>query len=57
MLENFNLSFVVDIHMVAVNICDVSWENPPHVTNFAEINKIILKLLCFSPFFINFDNT
>ena len=34
------------------------WENPPHVAqgNFAERNKIILKLLCFSLFVINFDN-
>ena len=39
-------------------ICDAIWENPPHVAqgNFAEINKIIFKLLCFSLFFINFDN-
>ena len=31
---------------------------PPHVAqgNFAEIDKIILKSLCFSLFFINFDN-
>ena len=40
-------------------ICDVIWENLPHVAqgNFAEINKIILELLCFSLFLINFDNT
>ena len=40
-------------------ICDAIWENPPHVAqgNFTEINKIILKLLCFPLFFINFDNT
>ena len=40
-------------------ICDAIWENPPHVAqgNFAEINKIILELLCFSLLFINFDNT
>ena len=35
-----------------------SEKNPPHVAqgNFAEINKILLKLLRFSKFFINFDN-
>ena len=40
-------------------LCDTIWENPPHVAlgNFAEINKMILKLLRFSLFFINFDNT
>ena len=37
--------------------CDLG--NLPHVAhgNFVEINKIILKLLCFSWFLINFDNT
>ena len=41
-----------------INKCDAIWENPPHVAqdNFAEINKIILKLLCFSLYFINFDD-
>ena len=32
-------------------ICDVIWE---YRAIFAEINKIILKLLCFSLFYINF---
>ena len=35
--------------------CDAIWENPPHVAqvSFAEINKLILKLLCFSLFSVN----
>ena len=38
---------------------DVIWENPSHVAqnNFAEINKITLKSLCFSLFSMNFNNT
>ena len=34
------------------NTCDAIWENLPYVTkgNFAEIQKVVLKLLCF--FFI-----
>ena len=41
------------------NICDAIRENPPHVeqANFAEIKKIILKLLCFSLLYINFEFT
>ena len=41
------------------DICDAIWENPPHVAqrNFAEIKEIILNMLCFLYFFINFDNT
>ena len=40
------------------HICDAIWENPPHVAqgNFVKINKITLKLLSFSLFFMNFDN-
>ena len=40
-------------------MCDAIWENPPHVPqgSFVEINKIILKLLGFTLFFINFDDT
>ena len=36
-----------------VRKCDAIWKNPSHVAqgSFAEINKIILKLLCFSLFF------
>ena len=48
-----------DISTRHIEICDAIWENPPHVAegNFAEINQLILKLLCFSLFFISFDNT
>ena len=51
-----------DNHIIfqkSVDNCDTIWENLPHVAhgNFAEINKIILKLLCISLFLINFDNT
>ena len=39
-------------------ICDAIWENLPHVAqgNYAEITKIVLKLLCFSLFLIIFNN-
>ena len=49
-------SFLRDIHLAK---CDAIWENLPHVAqdNFAEIHKIIWKLLCFSLFFIYFDIT
>ena len=45
--------------MSNILICDVIWENLPHVTqgSFTEINKIALKLLYFSIFFIIFDTT
>ena len=38
-------------------LCDLG--KPPHIaqSNFAEINKLTLKLLCLSLFLINFDNT
>ena len=43
----------------AETICDAIWENPPHVAhgNFAEIQKNNLKIVMFSLFYINFDNT
>ena len=51
----FSASFKEDKYFIR---CDAIWENPSHVAqgSFAEINKIILKLLCFSLFFMNFDN-
>ena len=45
------------------NICDAIRENPRgkpatcQQANFAEIKKIILKLLCFSLLYINFEFT
>ena len=40
-------------------ICVVIWENPLHVVqgNFAEINKIIFKIVMFYFISINFNNT
>ena len=48
----------IGIKIIIIIICDAIWENPPYVSHgdFTKINKIILKLLCFSLFFINFDN-
>ena len=46
---------IVKINTMYIIKNDVIWENLPHVAqdNFAEINKILLKLLCFSLFFTN----
>ena len=52
-LEYLNIAEIQNLH-----IRDGIWENMQYVAqgNFAEINKINLKLLCFSLYFINFYN-
>ena len=51
-----NLQWQVQI--INAYICNTTWENLQHVikSNFAETLKLVAKLLCFSLFFIDFNN-